>query len=76
SSIASSTTMVNIKQEPQIPMSNVQMRSNPQNLPIQQQQIKQDLMIPPTPQQQQQQIKQDLMVPPMPQQQQQQQQIK
>ncbi|CAF4031542.1 unnamed protein product, partial [Rotaria sp. Silwood1] len=40
SSIASSTTMVNIKQEPQIPMSNVQMRSNPQNLPIQQQQIK------------------------------------
>ncbi|CAF5198660.1 unnamed protein product, partial [Rotaria sp. Silwood1] len=29
-------------------------------IPPQQQQIKQDLMIPPTPQQQQQQIKQDL----------------
>ncbi|CAF4988830.1 unnamed protein product, partial [Rotaria sp. Silwood1] len=46
--------MVNIKQEPQIPMSNVQMRSNPQNLPIQQQQIKQELMVPPIPPQQQQ----------------------
>ncbi|CAF5045545.1 unnamed protein product, partial [Rotaria sp. Silwood1] len=35
-------------------MSNVQMRSNPQNLPIQQQQIKQELMVPPIPPQQQQ----------------------
>ncbi|CAF4987318.1 unnamed protein product, partial [Rotaria sp. Silwood1] len=44
------------------------MRSNPQNLPIQQQQIKQELMVPPIPPQQQQ-NKQDLMIPPKPQQQ-------
>ncbi|CAF3759498.1 unnamed protein product [Adineta steineri] len=67
SSMAPATPMMNVKQEPQMPMSNIQMRSNPQNFPVQQQ-IKQELMMPPIPQQQQQ-IKQELMIPSIAQQQ-------
>ena len=55
-----STSMINIKQEPQAPTANVPMRPNSQNFPIQQQQqIKQELAVSQVPQQQ---IKQELMV--------------
>ncbi len=53
---SSSSSMMNVKQEPQISLSNVQSRIPTQNFSMQQQQqqIKQELMQPPIQQQQQQ----------------------
>jgi len=51
SSIVQPTSMMNVKQEPQAPLSNIQSRPTIQNFPMQQQ-VKQELMAPSIQQQQ------------------------